>query len=394
MITTEAPEILGIPQSRLQGIQDAMRSYIDRGRIAGISTLVAYKRKVIHFGCYGSLDVEAGVPIQPDSLFRIYSLTKPVFSVAALMLHEQGLLPLDRPVFEWIPAFKDLQVWHKGVADGEPHQPLDRDITVWHLFTHTSGLAYGIGDPTNPVDRQVKDAKLVKPPGKIMYALPEFVRRLARLPLFAQPGTTWHYGFNHDVLGHLIEIITGRPCTDFLRSHLFEPLGMDDTGFSVPPDNRSRFGPLYLYSDEDGLQVFDPPAASPFIEPDAIPSGGAGLVSSMPDYYRFMAMLANYGSLEGIRILQKKTVKMMVTNQLHGPTFPVRFDDPWPGMGYGLGIGVQTLERSQVGWIGVSGTTAWWYPHDDLILIAMPQMRYDWEASDHFLQEAQGALLG
>jgi CubicO group peptidase (beta-lactamase class C family) len=164
---------------------------------------------------------------------------------------------------------------------------------------------------------------------------------------------------------------------------------MRDTSFFVSPEKLLRFGPLYSYSEQDGLTVFDEVATSPFIGANVIPSGGGGLVSTLPDYYRFMSMLANGGIVDGIRILKQTTVKMMTTNQLSGSAFPVRFDDPWPGMGYGLGIGVQTLESRQVGWIGISGTTAWWYPQKEMIVIALPQALFNWEASDRLLEMAR-----
>lgn len=170
-----------------------------------------------------------------------------------------------------------------------------------------------------------------------------------------------------------------------MHERLFTPLGMVDTSFFVAPEKLARFGPLYSYSDESGLMIVDEVTTSPFVRSDVIPSGGGGLVSTMPDYYRFMSMLANGGILEGVRILKQSTVTMMTTNQLSGSAFPVRFDDPWSGMGYGLGIGVQTLESKQVGWIGASGTTAWWFPQEDVIVIAFPQAYFNWEASERLV---------
>jgi CubicO group peptidase (beta-lactamase class C family) len=305
------------------------------------------------------------------------------------MLYEDGLFDLDQPVSKWIPEFKNFRVWKQSYSVDGATSALETDITFWHLFTHTAGLGYGFGEPTDPVDQIYQEAQLIRPPLTFQYPLTEFVRRLSTLPLAAQPGSIWHYSLSHDVLGYLIELLSGKTLEAFLRERLFAPLGMVDSSFFVPPEKLARFGPLYGYSEQDGLTVVDDVATSPFVRSDVIPSGGGGLVSSVPDYYRFMSMLANGGILDGVRILKQGTVTKMTTNQLSGSTFPVRFDDPWPGMGYGLGIGVQTMEACQVGWIGISGTTAWWYPQEQMIVIALPQMLFNWEASDRLLEMAR-----
>jgi CubicO group peptidase (beta-lactamase class C family) len=392
VIELVSSETVGIPRHRLAAIDAAMQAFVDSRRIAGISTLIAYQQHVIHFGCFGKLDLATGAPIMPDSLFRIYSLTKPIITVAALLLYEAGQLPLEAPVARWIPEFTQFRVWQDGTVDQYRTVPLERDITVWHLLTHTSGLAYGFGEPTHPVDKLWQAARLTQPPLTLQYSLPELVQRLPALPLFDQPGATWHYSLGLDVLGLLIERISGQSCTAFLHERVLAPLGMRDTSFSVPAAKLSRFGPLYSYTESDGVQVVDAVPTSPFVDASVIPSGGGGLVSSMSDFYRFMAMLRDYGQLERHRLLQEQTVVLMTTNQLQGPAFPVRFGDPWPGMGYGLGIGVDTQKAHEVGWIGISGTTAWWYPREDLILIALPQMLFDWEASNRFLEMGRAVL--
>jgi CubicO group peptidase (beta-lactamase class C family) len=392
MIELVAPESVGISSERIAAIDAAMQTYIDQGKFAGISTLIACKGNVIHFGCFGKLDLRSSMPIRPDSLFRLASLTKPITAAAALMLYEDGRFDLDEPVSKWIPEFKTFRVWQEGNgATGA----LETEITFWHLFTHTSGLGYGFGEPTDPVEKIYLEAGLMRPPiWTLNYPLPELIQRVSKLPLIAQPGTMWHYGLSHDVLSYLIELISGKTCAAFLRERLFIPLGMVDTGFFVPPEKISRFGPWYSNSNEGGLTIVDEVATSPFVHSDVIASGGGGLVSTMPDYYRFMSMLANGGVLEGVRVLKQSTVTKMMTNQLNGSTFPVRFDDPWPGMGYGLGIGVQTMGSKQVGWIGISGTTAWWYPQEEMIVIALPQALFNWEASDRLLELAGELFSG
>lgn len=390
MIELIAPESVGVSSAQLAEIDVAMHAYIDQGKFAGISTLIACKGKAIHLGCYGKLNISRDIPVQPDSLFRIYSLTKPVISVAALILYEAGLFDLNQPVHKWIPEFKNLRVRQESYSVDGATSPLETDITIWHLLTHTAGLGYGWGEPTDPIDKIYQEAQLIGQFDlRLQYPLPELVQKICTLPLATQPGVRWHYSLSHDVLGYLIEVISGITCEAFLHERLFSPLRMLDTSFFVSPEKLTRFGPLYSYSEQDGLTVFDEVATSPFIRANVIPSGGAGLVSTMPDYYRFMSMLANGGILDGVRILKQATVKMMTTNQLSGSAFPVRFDDPWPGMGYGLGIGVQTLESRQVGWIGISGTTAWWYPQKEMIVIALPQALFNWEASDRLLEMAR-----
>ena len=391
MIELVLPESVGISSERIAAIDAALQAYIDQGKIAGISTLIACRGNVIHFGCYGKLDLSRAVPVQSDSLFRIYSLTKPVISAAVLMLYEAGLFDLHQPVHTWIPEFKNVRVLQESYSLNGATRPLETDITFWHLLTHTAGLGYGWGEPTDPIDKIYQEAQLISPFALgLHYPLPELVQRICTLPLATQPGVRWHYSLSHDVLGYLIEVISGKTCEAFLREHLFVPLGMSDTSFFVPSEKLPRFGPLYSYSAEAGLTVVDEIATSQFIRSDVVLSGGGGLVSSMPDYYRFMSMLANGGMLDGVRVLKQGTVTMMTTNQLSGSAFPVRFDDAWPGMGYGLGIGVQTLEARQVGWIGISGTTAWWYPQEEMIAIALPQALFNWEASDRLLEMAGG----
>jgi CubicO group peptidase (beta-lactamase class C family) len=394
MIETIAPERVGMSSDRLKDIPTAMQAFIDQGKLAGIATLIARRDKVVHFGCYGKLDIAANKPVQPDSLFRIYSLTKPITSVAALILYEEGRFNLDDPVSKWIPEFNNFRVMRESASADRELEAQTRAITFWHLLTHTSGLGYGFGtEPMEPIEEMYRDANILSPIVTLQVSLPEIIPRVIELPLAAQPGTTWHYSLAHDVLGYLIELISGKPFDAFLRERIFEPLGMHDTSFYVPQGKRERFGPMYGVSDENGLPVSDDVTNSPFIRQDAAPSGGAGLVSSMPDYFRFMLMLANGGELDGVRLLKRSTITAMTTNQLTGPAFPVRFNnEPSPGMGFGLGVGVQVTDEPRVGWIGVSGTTAWIYPRKEMIVIAMPQALFNWEASDTFLTMACEAI--
>jgi CubicO group peptidase (beta-lactamase class C family) len=391
VIKVSAPESAGMSGRRLNEIGTVMQRFVEQGKVAGIATLVARQDKVVHFGCTGYLDVTANKTIEPDSLFRIYSLTKPITSVAALMLYEEGCFGLDDPVSEWIPGFSRLSVMGDSARRDAEMVDLERDITIWHLLTHTAGLGYGFN--REPIERLYRDAKILSPLVTLQHSLPELIQAIVKLPLCAQPGDTWHYSVAHDVLGYLIGEISGKRFDVFLQERIFEPLGMKDTSFYVPEEKRGRFGPLYGASEEGGLSIVDDVATSPFVRPDVVPSGGVGLVSSMSDYFRFLVMLAHGGELEGVRLLQQDTVTAMLTNQLSGPAYPVRFnDEPWRGMGFGLGVGVKVEGKPRVGWIGISGTTAWIYPGDEMIVIAMPQVFFDWEAADTLLRMARDAI--
>jgi CubicO group peptidase (beta-lactamase class C family) len=227
------------------------------------------------------------------------------------------------------------------------------------------------------------------------------IQKLVTLPLDAQPETTWRYSLAHDVIGYLIEVISGKPFDVFLHERVFEPLGMHDTGFFVPQGKLERFGPMYSAPGESGISIVDDMTTSPFVYPDAIPSGGVGLVSTVLDYFRFLKVLTNGGELEGVRLLKPGTVTTMTTNQLSGTTFPVRFGgNSWSGMGYGLGVGVQVTDASQdgwppgvFGWLGVSGTAAWVYPREQMITIAMPQAFHNHEVGGILNRMAYEAIV-
>jgi CubicO group peptidase (beta-lactamase class C family) len=391
MIEISTPESVGMSASRLSEIDTAMQAFIDQGKFAGIATLIARYGKVAHYGCYGKLDLALNKPIQADSLFRIYSLTKPITAVAALMLYEEGYFNLDDPVSKWIPEFQNFKVMQDSTNINSELVDLEKEITFWHLLTHTSGLGYGSSrGQTDPISEIYRDTKMFDQLSVLQLPLKEIIQKVVELPLIAQPGTTWHYSLAYDVLGYLIGLISGKPFDVFLSERIFEPLGMHDTSFYVPQGKLERFGPLYSAPDENGLSVLDDVTASSFIRPDTVPSGGGGLVSSISDYYRFMLMLANGGELEGIRILKPDTATAMTTNQLAGSN--VSGPPWWSGMGYGFGVGVQVTDAPRFGWIGISGTIGWFYPREEMIVIAMPQADRYWEASDTLLRMAREAI--
>jgi CubicO group peptidase (beta-lactamase class C family) len=378
-----------------------MHSYIDEGKIAGIGTLVIHHGEVIHSECYGMLDLEAGKPVQPDSIFRIYSLTKPITSVALMMLIEEGHLALEDPISAYIPELRDMKV-HLSAADAEASPvEAERDITIWHLLTHTSGLGYGFGAYDDLVEEIYREAEILNEIFTLQTSLPEMVRRLAGLPLANQPGAAWRYGLAHDVIGYLIQLISGQPFDVFLKERIFEPLDMLDTGFYVPEGKLDRFGPMYSGPEEGEISVIDKNDDSPFLDPGVAPSGGTGLVSTMSDFSHFLDLLASGGRRGNVRLLAQDTVEQMTTNQLTGEQFPVRFDDPWPGMGYGLGVGVQTdhvpkegWPAGVFGWIGISGTIAWVFPKESISVIAMPQARFYFDPADDFKRLVYETIIG
>jgi CubicO group peptidase (beta-lactamase class C family) len=386
-----APESVGFSSTRLGRITAAMQRYIDAGQLPGIITAVARRGQVAHFECLGMMDTEAGKPMQADTILRIFSMTKPITSVALMMLFEDGRFLLGEPVSKYIPAFGDLKV-HAGTSEaGMQLVDMEREITIQDLLTHTAGLAYGIV-PSTPVEELYLAAEIITPLRPLHVAdvlrvsLPEMVRRLAELPLAHQPGTAWRYSLAHDVVAHLISVLSDLPFDVYLKEKIFDPLGMDDTGFYVPEDKLDRFASMYDVTQTGSLGLADAPATSPFVNADCHPSGGGGLVSTAADYMRFAQMLLNDGVLDGVRLLGRKTVARMTMNHIPAELFPLQLLDmyPMPGEGYGLGFGVVTdqtqrpmlASRGAYGWPGAAGTRFWVDPQEELIGLSLPQVRF------------------
>ena len=373
------PEIVGLSSARLARLDSVMQQRVDAGRIAGGVTVLARRGHVAHLGCYGHMDLAAGTPMRPDAIFRIFSMTKAITSLAVLMLHEEGHFHLVTPVAEFIPAFKELRV-----QDGDRLAPLERPVTVYDLLTHTSGLGYGI-DSSSPVNIQFQKAAMLR----MDETLAEKVARLPLIPLQHQPGRCYSYSIATDVLGHLVELVSGMPLDAFLRSRVLGPLGMADTDFYVPPEKRDHLAVMYTPGETAGLQgglldvgaVAGDPTQVPFglwtdkSQKPQFLSGGGGLVSTAADYLRFGMMLRGKGQLDGTRLVSRKTVELMTAPQLG----PEKFFTP--GFSCGLGVSVMTdPARAQMagsaGAIGASGAanTEWWYdPTEDLMGILMIQ---------------------
>jgi CubicO group peptidase (beta-lactamase class C family) len=357
-----------------------MQGYVDQGKLAGLITAVARHGEVAHFECFGMMDIEAAKPMRPDTIFRIYSMTKPITCAAFMMLLEEGGVLLHDPVSRFIPDFADLKVFVERTEAGITYTDTVREITVRDLLTHTSGLGYGLFEdsPVEDLYRAEQFFQLVLQP-----TLPEMIHKLAGLPLAHQPGTCWRYSMAHDVIGYLVELIAEMPFDEFLQVRLLGPLGMRDTGFFVPREKHDRLSAAYQRADAGELAPLDPPASSPFSNPDNTPSGGGGLVSTTGDYLRFAQMMLNRGELDGVRLLSRKTVELMTMNHLAEGLLPYRLGTELrPGMGYGLGLGVR-MDVAQSGllgsrgaysWGGAAGTYFWVDPKEALIGLLLRQL--------------------
>ena len=354
------PEAVGVSSERLERIRPVMQSYVDDGSLPGFLTVVARRGKIVHFETIGMRDVENKKSVEPDTIFRIYSMSKPITSVAVMMLYEEGHFQLGTPVSRFIPEFKNMKVYN---ADQTEILDAEKPITIKHLLMHTAGLTYGWGN--KPVDERYKEAKIFERGT----TLADMVKKLGDIPLVHEPGERRIYSVSVDVLGYLVEVVSGMPFEEFLQTRLFKPLGMVDTAFSVPPEKVNRFAALYRHNRREGLMERvggDAPLAND--EVSFFPSGGGGLVSTAADYMRFSQMLLNGGELDGVRILGKKTVELM--------RYP--HHDDW----FGLGFRVVTRKNppntldsvGNFGWGGAAATTFWIDPQEELIGLLMTQL--------------------
>jgi CubicO group peptidase (beta-lactamase class C family) len=380
------PEEVGLSSSRLARIGEHFQRYIDAGKLAGTLTLVARRGRVAYLDPRGHLEIERRRPVTPDSVFRIYSMSKPITSVGLMMLYEQGRFQLDDPVHRFIPAWKDLAVFVSGNHPAFKTAPVERPMTIRDLLTHTSGLTYGFMERTN-VDaayRKLGVGDRTRPG----YTLRDMAATLAELPLEFSPGTRWNYSVSTDVVGHLIEIISGQSLDAYLREHVLGPLDMRDTGFVIGDAQVPRFAANYERQGDGALKLFDDPQRSVY-RTCTLFSGGGGLVSTVPDYFRFTAMLRNRGELDGVRLLGRKTVELMTMNHLPGgqdltqlAQAGVFTETAYAGVGFGLGFSVmQSAARAQIlgtagefAWGGAASTAFWIDPVEDLIVIFMTQL--------------------
>jgi CubicO group peptidase (beta-lactamase class C family) len=312
MIELVTPESLGLNTMRLQRVADHLNEYVDSGKFPGCLVLIARRDRPVYLHRYGWRDVAAHKPVEEDTIFRIYSMTKPITTVALMTLYEHGLFQLDNPVSAFIPEFKYLEVFKSG--DAEHYQTVrpEREMTIQDLLTHTAGFTYSFMN-VHPVDALYR-ARGVEG-SRSQGTLRTMIQQLGELPLLFSPGTRWSYSVATDVLGYLIELFSGKTLDTYFAEHIFQPLGMQDTTFFVPAAKASRFAANYEYQ-KGGFRLVDNPAESPYLQPPTFLSGGGGLVSTVSDYFQFTRMLWNKGTLNGERILGRKTIELMTMNHL------------------------------------------------------------------------------
>ena len=382
-MTTRAEDV-GLSSERLRRVTDTTHSYVDKGKLPGVQTLISRHGELVHHDCYGFTDVAAETAVTPDTIYRIYSMTKPITSVGLMMLFESGRFLLEHPIHRYLPEFKDVQVWESGTADAPVVRPPARPITVHDVLTHMSGLTYGFMFQ-NPVDELYRRNGL----GEFTvpdYTLSEGMERLATMPLLFDPGTKWAYSLSTDVCGRLIEVLSEQSLDDYLQQHILGPLGMVDTGFHAPEEDLDRCGPLYIRGADRKLQVMT--KATAMLQPPKYLSGGGGLVGTGRDYLRFCEMLRRGGELDGARLLGPRTVRYMarnhlpegkLLNQLGQSSFS---EAAMAGTGFGLGFSViedaaalQNLaSEGEFAWGGAASTAFWVDPVEDLCAVFMTQL--------------------
>jgi CubicO group peptidase (beta-lactamase class C family) len=377
------PASVGMSADGLAAIPAQLAPLIDEGKVPGFVTLVARKGKVVHFEAFGQRDVERGKPMTKDTIFRMYSMTKPITGVAIMILVDEGKLSVSDPVSKFIPEFAGSQVVTTGEDGTTKSLPAKTPMTIQHLLTHTSGLTYG----TEPQVKAAYIANGVRTGPESGITIEEAAKRAAKVPLICEPGSAWHYGISIDVLGRIVEVVAEQPFDEFLHARIFKPLGMKDTGFAVPPGDVDRFAANYKRKRKAGMQLIDDPENSPYLKQPSLPSGGGGLVGTAADYLRFAQMLLNGGELDGVRILSKASVAEMTKQQLP----PELGKNPLggsmlPGASEGVGFGyagavvMEGYDRTPFGsagtytWGGAASTDFWIDFKQELIGMVLTQL--------------------
>ncbi len=373
-----SPEAVGISSERLQRLDDGMQAMVDDGKLAGIVTMLARHGKVVHTDSVGTLDVGTGDAVELDSIFRIFSMTKPVVGVAMMMLHEEGKFQLNDPVAKYIPGFANLKVYTGDNASGTMQvEDIERGrrITIRDLMKHTAGLGYVL-NPRHSVTKAFQANGVLDPNA----SLQTMIDKIVQVPLIAQPQAMWAYSSSVDVQGYLVEHLSGQPLGDFLQERIFAPLGMVDTAFYVPSDKAQRVAAMHSPDRGNGgaLSASSTGRGALRTTPPAGPSGGGGLYGTAPDYIRFAQMLLNDGELNGVRLLSPRTIEMMRSNHLtDGQQATYRR----PGQGWGLNFSVVTdgaasgesWSTGSYYWVGIAGTWFWVDPEQDLTFVGMIQ---------------------
>ena len=362
------PESVGLSSERLEEATRGLQAHVDAGDIAGVVAAVVRHGRLAYFESLGELDRERGLAMGGDALFRLYSMTRPITSLAVMILWEEDRFELDDPVSRYLPEFADQRVFvDASNPDMTATRPRRTEMTVEHLLLHTSGL----GSRSSSIYRaeQVRLRSIT---------LPQMVGNAARVPLFEDPGTRWRYGISTTILGRLVEVWSGMPFDEFLRQRVFEPLRMTDTVFRVDASRADRFGPAYRPGPDGELR---PHAIEvvPHTEPPALIEGGVGLISTVRDYLRFAQMFLNGGELDGVRVLQPDTVALMTVNRIPDALLPIGFGSPQPGRGWSLGFSVVMdagasplpVREGTFWWDGSSGTRFFIDPVEEMVTVIM-----------------------
>ncbi len=381
---TTQPEDLGMSTERLARVDATMHAYVDKGKLPGVQTLISRRGELVHHDVYGFSDVKTEQAVTPETIYRIYSMTKSITSVGLMMLFEQGTFLLENPISRWLPEFGEVQVWTGGTAESPQTRPAERPITVHDVLTHMSGLTYGFHFQ-NPVDEMYRANELgnfTEP----TYDLAEGMGRLASMPLLFDPGSGWNYSMSTDVCGRLIEVMSGQSLDTYLREQVLEPLGMRDTAFHAPESELGRCSVLYTRNAEGKLHRMA--GAEAMVQPKKFLSGGGGLVGTAPDYLQFCHMLLGGGELNGVRLLSPRTVRYMARNHLPNgqllneigqSTFA---ESAMEGTGFGLGFSViedaaalrNLASEGEFGWGGAASTAFWVDPVEEICVVFMTQL--------------------
>ncbi|NEW94666.1 serine hydrolase domain-containing protein [Rhodopseudomonas sp. BR0M22] len=377
---------VGMSETALRRIDDHLqRLYVDPGKLPGTQTLVYRRGQIVYHSSLGFADVERKVAVRDDTIFRIYSMTKPITSVALMMLFEEGRVQLDDPVAKYIPQWAGLGVFQAGIPPYFLTKPPARPMQVVDLLRHTSGLTYGFQNRTN-IDAAYREKGI----GAFEKAgtLESWIADLAQIPLEFSPGDAWNYSVSTDIVGYIVQKISGMPFEQFVKQRILDPLGMTDTDFYVPPAKAQRLAACYTADGKGGMTLSDDPQTSSFLSPPALISGGGGLVSTTADYLTFCRALLNGGELGGVRLLGPKTLKLMTSNHLPGNrdltqmSLSMFSEATNAGIGFGLGFAVNmnpalTLLPGSAGefyWGGAASTAFWIDPAEELITIFMTQL--------------------
>jgi CubicO group peptidase (beta-lactamase class C family) len=384
-VEVEAGEV-GFDAGRLARIDRLFAAYVEDGRLPGWLVLVSRRGRVVHLATCGQRDLEAGLPVEVDTRFRIYSMTKPITSVAAMMLYEQGAFALRDPVSRFIPSFADVRVYRDGPAAAPATVPATEPVRLWHLLTHTAGLTYGFHH-AHPVDAMYRAAgfEWIAPEGLDLATSCDI---WAGLPLLFQPGSEWNYSVATDVLGRVVEVVSGQPLDRFLAERIFQPLGMTDTAFWVEEAAADKLAVLYSPAPGGGRAVRNDTLGAKALRRPSCLAGGGGLVSTAADYHRFTKALVGGGELDGVRLLGTRTLRYMSRNHLPGGADLEAFgrrlfaETVFDGVGFGLGFAVVTdpvankvlSSPGELAWGGAASTFFWVDPAEQLSAIFLTQL--------------------